>query len=77
MILHHTVLHAACFNPRPLNRSPILSFMIMVSSSHADRAVLFCRYQPRHNIMVSSEFGTPNAFFTGFDPAVANTEYGR
>lgn len=45
-----------------------------------NRAVLCCvvfRYQPRHNIMVSSEFGTPNFFFQGFDPAVANTEYGR
>jgi len=27
--------------------------------------------------MVSSEFGTPLEFFKGFDPAVANTEYGR
>lgn len=35
------------------------------------------RYQPRHNIMVSSEFGTPDEFFKGFNPALANTEYGR
>lgn len=33
-------------------------------------------YQPRHNIMVSTEFGTPAEFFKGFDPAVANKEYG-
>lgn len=33
-------------------------------------------YQPRHNIMVSTEFGTPLEFFKGFDPAVAGTEYG-
>jgi hypothetical protein len=35
-----------------------------------------CRYQPRHNIMVSTEFGTPLEFFKGFDPALANTDYG-
>ncbi|WIA29980.1 hypothetical protein OEZ86_000078 [Tetradesmus obliquus] len=33
-------------------------------------------YQPAHNIMVSSEFGTPLEFFKGFNPAVASTEYG-
>lgn len=49
-----------------------------------DRVLLLCmallrgrRYQPRHNIMVSTEFGTPLEFFKGFDPAVAGTEYGR
>jgi hypothetical protein len=26
-------------------------------------------YQPAHNIMVSSEFGTPLEFFKGFNPA--------
>lgn len=50
----------------------------------SDRVLLLCaallrgrRYQPRHNIMVSTEFGTPLEFFKGFDPAVAGTEYGR
>ncbi|KAF6260448.1 selenium binding protein [Scenedesmus sp. NREL 46B-D3] len=33
-------------------------------------------YQPAHNIMVSTEFGTPKEFFKGFNPAVAATEYG-
>ena len=26
-------------------------------------------YQPRHNVMVSSEWGAPNAFLKGFDLA--------
>jgi hypothetical protein len=26
-------------------------------------------YQPAHNIMVSTEFGTPAEFFKGFNPA--------
>ena len=25
-------------------------------------------YQPRHNVMVSSEWGAPNAYLKGFDP---------
>ncbi|GMH44391.1 hypothetical protein BSKO_12343 [Bryopsis sp. KO-2023] len=33
-------------------------------------------YQPRHNIMVSSEFGRPNSFLKGFDPAEAANAYG-
>ncbi|KAF8069628.1 selenbp1 [Scenedesmus sp. PABB004] len=33
-------------------------------------------YQPAHDVMVSSEFGTPAEFFKGFDPAIASTEYG-
>lgn len=33
-------------------------------------------YQPRHNIMVSSEFGAPGSFFKGFNPAEASTRYG-
>eukprot|EP00879_Flechtneria_rotunda_P003852 GHRR01004092.1.p1 GENE.GHRR01004092.1~~GHRR01004092.1.p1 ORF type:complete len:424 (+),score=154.35 GHRR01004092.1:332-1603(+) len=33
-------------------------------------------YQPGHNVMVSSEFGTPAEFFKGFDPNVVATEYG-
>src|SRR4051812_33298289 len=34
-------------------------------------------YQPRHNIMVSSEWGTPNEFTTGFNPAQVASKYGR
>ncbi|CEL96651.1 unnamed protein product [Vitrella brassicaformis CCMP3155] len=26
-------------------------------------------YQPRHNVMISTEWGSPNAFLKGFDPA--------
>ena len=26
-------------------------------------------YQPRHNVMVSSEWGEPNTFLSGFNPA--------
>lgn len=33
-------------------------------------------YQPRHNVMVSSEYGAPNAFLKGFNPAEAATRYG-
>lgn len=33
-------------------------------------------YQPRHNIMVASEFGAPNSFMKGFDPSEAGTRYG-
>ncbi len=25
-------------------------------------------YQPRHNVMISSEWGAPNAFLHGFNP---------
>ena len=25
-------------------------------------------YQPRHNVMISSEWGEPNTFLKGFDP---------
>jgi selenium-binding protein 1 len=35
-------------------------------------------YQPRHNVMVSSEFGEPAAFSAGFNPAnVAEGKYGK
>lgn len=35
-------------------------------------------YQPRHNVMVSSEWGAPNTVAAGFDPAdVAAGKYGR
>ncbi|MGH3088650.1 MAG: selenium-binding family protein [Rubrobacteraceae bacterium] len=35
-------------------------------------------YQPRHNVMVSSEWGAPNTFRGGFDPNdVAAGKYGR
>jgi len=35
-------------------------------------------YQPYHNIMVSSEWGAPNTYTKGFNPAhVAEGKYGR
>jgi methanethiol oxidase len=35
-------------------------------------------YQPRHNVMVSSEFGAPNAYYSGFQlEDVAAGRYGR
>ena len=35
-------------------------------------------YQPRHNVMVSSEWGEPQCFLKGFDPShVAEGKYGR
>ncbi len=35
-------------------------------------------YQPRHNVMISSEWGAPNTVSKGFNPAdVANGKYGR
>jgi len=34
-------------------------------------------YQPRQNIMVSSEFGTPACFKKGFNPAEVSADYGR
>jgi methanethiol oxidase len=35
-------------------------------------------YQPRHNVMVSSEWGAPNTYRNGFDPKdVAEGKYGR
>jgi selenium-binding protein 1 len=35
-------------------------------------------YQPRHNVMVSSEWSAPNTYQTGFDPNdVAEGKYGR
>ena len=35
-------------------------------------------YQPRHNVMVSSEFGAPNAFFSGFKlEDVTSGRYGQ
>ena len=35
-------------------------------------------YQPRHNVMVSSEWGAPNTFFSGFDlDDVAAGKYGK
>ncbi|KAG2389484.1 hypothetical protein C9374_014044 [Naegleria lovaniensis] len=34
-------------------------------------------YQPHHNIMVSSEWGAPEAFTTGFNPSQVSTHYGQ
>jgi len=34
-------------------------------------------YQPRFNIMVSSEFGSPSCFKNGFNPAEVPENYGR
>jgi selenium-binding protein 1 len=34
-------------------------------------------YQPRQNIMVSSEWGAPKAFTKGFDPSQVPTDYGK
>eukprot|EP00475_Leptophrys_vorax_P044059 TRINITY_DN8689_c0_g1_i1.p1 TRINITY_DN8689_c0_g1~~TRINITY_DN8689_c0_g1_i1.p1 ORF type:complete len:325 (+),score=93.84 TRINITY_DN8689_c0_g1_i1:699-1673(+) len=35
-------------------------------------------YQPRHNVMVSSEWGAPKSFMKGFDPSdVAKGQYGH
>jgi len=35
-------------------------------------------YQPRHNVMISSEWGAPKAFVGGFNPAhIAEGHYGR
>ena len=35
-------------------------------------------YQPRKNVMISSEWGEPNSFFDGFNPAhVKDGKYGR
>jgi selenium-binding protein 1 len=34
-------------------------------------------YQPRHNIMVSSEFGTPHCFKKGFNPNEVPSDYGK
>ncbi|CAD5113915.1 DgyrCDS3074 [Dimorphilus gyrociliatus] len=34
-------------------------------------------YQPRHNVMISTEWGAPNAFKKGFNPAQVETEYGH
>ena len=34
-------------------------------------------YQPRQNIMVSSEWGAPKAFTKGFDPSQVPTHYGQ
>jgi len=34
-------------------------------------------YQPRHDVMVSSEFGTPACFKSGFNPAKVSEEYGK
>nr|XP_056709184.1 methanethiol oxidase-like isoform X2 [Euleptes europaea] len=35
-------------------------------------------YQPRHNVMISSEFGVPKFFVTGFNPAdLGKGRYGR
>ncbi|KAL8612332.1 Methanethiol oxidase [Nucella lapillus] len=35
-------------------------------------------YQPRHNVMISSEWGTPKVWKAGFNPAHVNSgEYGR
>ncbi len=30
-------------------------------------------YQPRHNVMVSSEWGAPSSFLKGFNPAEVST----
>jgi selenium-binding protein 1 len=33
-------------------------------------------YQPRHNVMISSEWGEPNTFLKGFNPAhIADGSY--
>jgi len=34
-------------------------------------------YQPRHNIMVSSEFGSPHCFKKGFNPNEVPSDYGK
>ncbi|KAL9648290.1 hypothetical protein ABK040_001707 [Willaertia magna] len=34
-------------------------------------------YQPYHNIMVSTEWGSPSAFTKGFDPKLVDSHYGR
>ena len=35
-------------------------------------------YQPRHNVMVSSEWAAPNTFMPGFDlEEVGHLKYGR
>jgi len=34
-------------------------------------------YQPRCNVMISSEWGSPNAFKKGFDPSQVPTHYGH
>ena len=34
-------------------------------------------YQPRLNVMVSSEWGAPKAFFKGFNPAEVSEHYGN
>ena len=34
-------------------------------------------YQPRHNVMISSEWGEPKCFTKGFNPAEVADHYGR
>lgn len=34
-------------------------------------------YQPKHNVLISSEWGEPNAFKGGFDPSQVSAKYGR
>ncbi len=34
------------------------------------------RYQPRFDVIISSEFGSPNVFKQGFDPSLVGDKYG-
>ena len=57
------------------------TFEVMGTWEGDGNAVPFCYdfwYQPRHNIMVSTEWGAPNAFLKGFNPQdVACGKYGN
>lgn len=43
-----------------------------------DNLILSLRYQPRHNVLISSSWGAPKAFTKGFNPAqVGEGLYGK
>ncbi|DBB10518.1 TPA: hypothetical protein ACH3X3_002056 [Trebouxia sp. C0006] len=57
----------------------ILDQDLKVKGTWSDEATKFGYdfwYQPRHNVMFSSEWGTPSAFTKGFNPVLVPTSYG-
>jgi hypothetical protein len=58
----------------------LLDHELNVKGTWADQDTAFGYdfwYQPAHNIMVSTEFGTPLEFFKGFNPAGAALAAGQ
>jgi hypothetical protein len=66
------VTRCACCSLQAKGNFVLLDCELNVKGTWADQDTAFGYdfwYQPAHNIMVSTEFGTPLEFFKGFNPA--------